>query len=220
MLRSAAGRRMAAPGHSASLRRIAGAPILRQATQQKQQQNQQRPVAAASRGQLRVSARYGSYRSSAPNVAERVLAAVPYLLPFLDAFSYGRFLFYQFPVIARAVAPIAPLLSLYHSVPFAALICFFGLYLGIVNNMQLPRFVRFSAMQAVLLDILLVLPRLLEQLVSPPTTAGLALKAYIIIQNSIWVAVAACVAYGAVCALLGKEARIPFVAEAAEAQVR
>jgi uncharacterized membrane protein len=168
-----------------------------------------------------VAARYGgSYRASAPNVGERVLAALPFLLPFLDAFAYGRFLFFTFPAVARAVAPFAPLLQLYHSVPFAALIAFFGIYLGVVNNMQLPRFVRFSAMQAVLLDILLVLPRLLEQLISPPTTAGLALQAYITAQNTIWVAVTAAVAFGIGSALLGREARIPFIADAAEAQVR
>lgn len=172
----------------------------------------------SSRRRLQVSARY--YRSAAPSVGDRVLAALPFLLPFLDAFSYGRFLFYQFPMIARAVAPMAPLLSLYHSVPFAALICFFGIYIGIVNNMQVSRFVRFSAMQAVLLDILLVLPRLLEQLVSPPTSAGVALQAYISAQNAIWISVAACVAFGIVSALLGREGRIPFIADAAEAQVR
>lgn len=39
------------------------------------------------RRQLVVQARYGN---SSPEVADRVIAAVPYLLPFLDAFSYGR----------------------------------------------------------------------------------------------------------------------------------
>lgn len=145
---------------------------------------------------------------------------LPFLMPFLDAFSYARFLFFQFPPLARAVAPLAPLLQLYHSVPFAALIAFFGIYLGVVNNASLPRFVRFSAMQAVLLDILLVLPRLLEQLVAPPTAAGPALSAYVMTQNAIWVAVAAAVAYGIGAALLGKEARLPFIADAAEQQVR
>ncbi len=183
-----------------------------------------RAAAPSRRAAVAVAARYaggGAYRSAqGPNIGERILAAIPFLLPFLDAFSYGRFLFFQFPMVARAVAPMAPLLALYHTVPFAALICFFGLYIGVVNNMQLPRFVRFSAMQAVLLDILLVLPRLLEQLVSPPTTMGPALQAYIAAQNAIWVAVAGCVVYGVASALLGRESRIPFIADAAEQQVR
>jgi len=78
--------------------------------------------------------------ASSPSVADRLIAAVPWLLPLLDAFSYGRFLFYQYPLAARAVAPLAPLVSLYASVPFAPLVCFFGLYLGVVNNARVARF--------------------------------------------------------------------------------
>jgi uncharacterized membrane protein len=159
----------------------------------------------------------GGY-SSAPSPIDRLIAAVPWLLPLLDAFSYGRFLFYQFPLAARLVSPLAPLVSLYASIPFAPLVCFFGLYLGVVNNPQVSRFARFSAMQAVLVDILLVLPRLLESLASPPAQ-GWGLKAYITAQNSIWVLVAAVVAYGVGCAVLGKTARVPFVADAADAQI-
>jgi len=96
------------------------------------------------RASLVVEARY---RGSSPDIAERVLAAVPYLLPFLDSFSYGRFLFYQYPIITKFIAPMGPLISLYTSVPFAPLLAFFGVYLGIVQNMQWSRFVRFNAMQ-------------------------------------------------------------------------
>jgi hypothetical protein len=41
-------------------------------------------------------------------------------------------------------------------VPFAGMVAFFAVYLGIINNQSLSRFVRFSAMQAVLLDIILM----------------------------------------------------------------
>jgi uncharacterized membrane protein len=160
----------------------------------------------------------GGYASASPSVPDRLIAAVPWLLPLLDAFSYGRFLFYQYPIAARIVSPLAPLVSLYASVPFAPLVCFFGLYLGVVNNQGVARFARFSAMQGVLVDILLVLPRLLESLASPPAQ-GWGLKAYITAQNSIWLLVAGVVAYGVASALLGKTARVPFVAEAADAQI-
>eukprot|EP00879_Flechtneria_rotunda_P002789 GHRR01002998.1.p1 GENE.GHRR01002998.1~~GHRR01002998.1.p1 ORF type:complete len:212 (+),score=45.30 GHRR01002998.1:166-801(+) len=159
------------------------------------------------------------YRGGSPDIADRVLAAVPYLLPFLDSFSYGRFLFYQFPQITRVIAPLSPLVSLYSSVPFAPLIAFFGVYLGIVQNQKWSRFVRFNGMQAMLLDILLILPRLAEQVLSTPTS-GWGLQAYITAQNTVWIFVAACVAYGIASSLLGQAARIPLVADAAEQQVR
>ncbi len=64
---------------------------------------------------VHVQARY----NSSPDVVERVLSAVPYLLPFLDAFAYGRFLFLQVPAVKALVTPVVPLLQLYTNIPFA-----------------------------------------------------------------------------------------------------
>jgi uncharacterized membrane protein len=148
-----------------------------------------------------------------------VLSALPYLLPFLDSLGYGRFLFFQYPMITRVIAPLAPLISIYSTVPFAPFVAFLGVYIGIINNQRWPRFVRFNAMQAVLLDILLILPRLLEQVFSAPT-AGWGLQVYIMMQNTIWIFVAAAVLYGIGASVTGQTARIPIVADAAEQQVR
>lgn len=184
-----------------------------------------RPFSAARTGLATKQSRRHStvvearYRGGSPDIQDKVLAAMPYLLPFLDSFGYGRFLFYQFPQITRVIAPISPLVQLYASVPFAPLICFFAVYLGIVQNQRWSRFVRFNGMQAMLLDILLILPRLVEQVFSTPT-GGWALQAYITAQNTIWIFIAVCVLYGIVSSLLGQAARIPLVADAAEQQVR
>jgi hypothetical protein len=73
--------------------------------------------------------------------------------------------------------------------------------------------------QAMLLDILLILPRLAEQVFSTPTS-GWGLQAYITAQNSVWIFIAASVLYGVGASVLGQAARIPLVADAAEQQVR
>lgn len=196
---------------------LAGMPLAHRQQQQHRRAPLSAPVSSKSRGStVAVQARY---RGSSPDVVERVLAAVPYLLPFLDSLGYGRFLFFQYPMIRSAIAPLAPLINIYSTVPFASFVAFFAVYLGIVNNQKWPRFVRFSAMQAVLLDILLILPRLVEQVFSTPT-GGPILQAYIIVQNTIWIFVAAAVLYGIGAALTGQAARIPLVADAAEQQVR
>lgn len=56
-------------------------------------------LAPRSRAQLSVNARYGGSsmagRSGQPEIVDRVIAALPYLLPFFNAFSYGRYLFYM-----------------------------------------------------------------------------------------------------------------------------
>ena len=99
-----------------------------------------------------------SWRNNGPpSVPDRVVSALPYLLPLFDSLRYGKFLFLQFPLFASVLTPFEPLMRVYFSVPFAGTIAFFAVYLGIINSPQnFSRYVRFNAMQAVLLDIILM----------------------------------------------------------------
>ena len=62
----------------------------------------------------------------------------------------------QYPIFRTALAPVASLAQIYYAIPFTGLIAFFALYFGVVNNQNLDRSVRFNALQAVLLDIILM----------------------------------------------------------------
>ncbi|PNH06022.1 hypothetical protein TSOC_007677 [Tetrabaena socialis] len=56
---------------------------------------------------------------SGEDAGDRVLAAIPFLLPLLDGLPYAKFIMMQYPFVARAFAPVAPLMYVYHSFPFA-----------------------------------------------------------------------------------------------------
>ena len=43
-----------------------------------------------------------------PEIADRLLGALPYLLPFLNAFVYARFLYVSQPMVRAALQPIMP----------------------------------------------------------------------------------------------------------------
>ena len=78
---------------------------------------------------------------------------------------------------------------------------------------------RFNAMQALLLDIMLILPRLMESVISPPTS-GWGVDVYTYSQSFIWIFITAWVVYGIFSSLIGQYGRIPFIAEAADQQIR
>lgn len=179
-------------------------------------------VKASHRLSSSVNARSSGSRGgwdSSPGYVDRVAAALPYMLPYFDVVSYGRYLFQIYPPAKAAITPFLPAMGLYHSVPFGSFIAFFGLYIGVVNNPKFSRFVRFNAVQAILLDILLTLPRLLETVLTPPAS-GWGAQVYVQSQSFIWVFMTMWVVYGVVSSFLGKWARIPFVSEAAEQQIR
>ena len=57
--------------------------------------------------------------NSSPGVLDRVVSAVPYLLPLFDALRYGKFLIVKYPIFSTILAPIDPLIQIYFSVPYA-----------------------------------------------------------------------------------------------------
>lgn len=154
-----------------------------------------------------------------PEIFDRCVAAVTYLLPFMNAFVYVRFLYHQQPLVRQCLQPLLPALSAYNAIPFASFLGFFALYLGIVNNQKMSRFLRFNAMQALLLDIGLILPRLIETVISPPSS-GWGAQLYANSQSFIWIWIASWVVYGMANSLMGQYGRIPFVADAVDQQIQ
>ncbi|KAK4487922.1 hypothetical protein RD792_003660 [Penstemon davidsonii] len=149
---------------------------------------------------------------------DRLISAASYFLPLFNGLHYGRFLFTKYPIVALPFEPLIPLLSLYHSVPYASFITFFGFYLGIVKNPNLSRYVRFNALQALVLDVLLVVPVLLQKIISPGRS-GIVMKLTGWAHSGLFVFVVGCFLYGLVSSVLGKTPYLPLVAEAAGRQL-
>ncbi|XP_051143861.1 protein TIC 20-II, chloroplastic [Andrographis paniculata] len=167
---------------------------------------------------LRPNLRFTTRCSYSPTPAvDRLISAASYFLPFFNGLQYGRFLFTKYPALAAPLEPLLPLLSLYHSVPYASFVTFFGLYLGVVRNPNLSRYARFNALQALVLDVLLVVPVLLQRIITPGRSGiGLMLTAWA--HSGLFMFVTACFIYGLVSSVLGKTPYLPLVADAAGRQ--
>ena len=149
---------------------------------------------------------------------ERLISVAAYCLPFFNGLQYGRFLLMQYPSLGLVLEPILPILSFYRSVPYASFVAFFALYLGVVRNPGFSRFVRFNSMQAVVLDVLLVVPLLVNRIFNPGR-AGVAFRLMVMAHNAIFVFLVACFLYSIGFCILGKTPYLPFVADAADRQL-
>jgi hypothetical protein len=90
--------------------------------------------------------------AESPSLVERGAAALPFLFPFCDGFSYGAYIYKNVPIVGDAAYTVAPLVMAFEGLPFVGLILFLGLsYFS--RNLGLSRFVRFSIQQALILDI-------------------------------------------------------------------
>jgi uncharacterized membrane protein len=157
--------------------------------------------------------------SDAVGAADRLVAAVAYLYPFLDGAHHGRFIVAQYPFFNSLLSPLAPAARLFHSSPLTPFLLFITLYFAVVRNQQaFSRFVRFNAMQAVALDVLLIVPDLLAQSFAP-SGAGIGLDIFRSAENTVFLFLLVCLVYGSGACLLGIVPRLPIVADAAERQV-
>ena len=156
--------------------------------------------------------------------ADRAIAALSYLLPLLDGLKYSKFLLMQFPLFGLALLPIKPAVDLWYGLGFLQIAVFFGLYLGVVQNQEMKYFTRYNAQQAVLLDILLIVPDVLARLASglggddALLTGGPGLEIQVLMYNTVFLYVYLSSVVGVGASALGKNVKLPLVGDAAESQ--
>ena len=148
--------------------------------------------------------------------SDRFFACLPYLLPLVEGLVFGSYLFREFPDLRIILLPLTPVLQLFAAIPFAELIIFFGLYFLVVRNENISHFIRFNAMQAILLDIILVLCGLIFRIMSGGIP-GFILET---IYNTLFLGLIAAFVYVVVQSIRGQYAEIPGISDAVYMQVR
>ncbi len=146
---------------------------------------------------------------------DRVFACLPYLLPLIDGLAFSIPFLNQFPVLQPIFLPLFALRPL-TAFPLG-LIVFFGLFMLVIRNENISHFVRFNAMQAILLDIVLILCNLVLGLLAGPLQGGLILET---LFNVVFLGSMAAIIYSVVQSALGRYAEIPTLSDAVHMQVR
>jgi uncharacterized membrane protein len=155
-----------------------------------------------------------SWQSSETPV-DRFFGSLAYLLPIADVFVFGRFVFGQFPSLEQIYLPLAPLLAFNNGI--GGFLLFLGLYIGVVINPRISRFIRFNVLQAILIGILISLCGLiLQYILAPIPGIGAVIEVF---MNTIFFGTWAMAAYGIFMSAFGKYTEIPQLSETAQMQV-
>ena len=157
-----------------------------------------------------------------PPLWQRLVAPLMYLLPWSDAIPLGfgpDGLFLQYPVLRPLVLPALPLMQLERSIPFGlgGLLLFFVLFLTVVRNPNVPYFLRFNALQALLTDIALIVLSIGFRLLLQPIAAGSLLLGTL--SSAVVVAVLAILLFSLVECLRGREPDLPGISQAVRMQL-
>jgi len=147
---------------------------------------------------------------------QRLLGLLAYLLPWSDALSFGRELYNLFTWISYLALPATPVLLLERSIPFGGFLLFLVLFLVVVRNPNVPYYLRFNVLQAILLDILLVVLALAFNVLLSPLGNSLMIRT---LNNTVFIGALVLVLYASIQCIRGKEADLPTLSDAVRMQL-
>jgi Chloroplast import apparatus Tic20-like len=157
-----------------------------------------------------------SWRGST-TTSDRIFASLFYILPILDGFIFGEGLIYQlFGVSLMRIMLSLPLVQIYFA-PFVSFVVFFAIYVLVVRNENIRHFIRFNAMQAILIGIVLSLVNLVWSIFAGVLTGSFIQET---LFSCVFLGMVAAVGYSIVQSILGRYAEIPTISEAVYMQVR
>ncbi|CAF1698908.1 BnaC03g14110D [Brassica napus] len=151
------------------------------------------------------------------DASDRLISAVCYFYPFFDGIQYGKFIITQYQPFQILIQPLFPAIKAFKSFPFNGFLIFITLYFVVVRNQNFSRYVRFNTMQAIVLDVLLIFPDLLERSFNP--TDGFGLDVVMSLDSTVFLFLLVSLIYGFSACLFGLVPRLPIVADAADRQV-
>jgi hypothetical protein len=156
-----------------------------------------------------------------PPLWQRLIALLPYSLTWSDALPFGRDLFGSFPPLSALMLPAMPALLLQNlgsmgGMNLGGLLLFVLLFAAVVRNPQVPYTIRFNTLQALMLDILLVVIGLVFQLLQSLLGGGLLFRT---LGNTVFLGTLLVLLFTVVQVLRGKEADLPTLSEAVRMQL-
>jgi uncharacterized membrane protein len=157
---------------------------------------------------------------------DKLYSCLLYAIPMASATLHGSFIFNQIPFLQYAFEPLIfldgilniPVIPQLISVDSVAFLC---IYFFVVRNIGVSHFIRFNAMQSILLGILLVLIQVLISMFLSPLLRSISSLQFLleVIFNTIFIGMTAACIYATVQTIRGMYAEMPVVSDAAYYQV-
>ncbi len=153
---------------------------------------------------------------------QRLLGVLIYMLPWSDAIPFGKNLLAQVPevLLSALLLPARTIWIVQSAIPWGglgSLVLFLVLFLAVVRNPNVPYFLRFNTLQALLLSIILSLLGLVFfEILQKPLEGTLIFNT---LATTVLVAVFAIVIFALIECLRGREPDLPGISQAVRMQL-
>ena len=147
---------------------------------------------------------------------QRLFSISLYMIPWNDAIPFGQHLFNNLPLLKILVIPALPIMIIESVLPFSGILIFLGLFIAVVRNSNASYFLRFNAMQVLLISIIISVINYGFQIILNPIQGHLLIRTF---SSIIIISTLSIIIFSIIECCQGKEPDLPVVSNAVRGQL-
>ena len=151
-----------------------------------------------------------------PSLGARILAVLLYMIPWTDSLTFGNHLYIKYPFIQIIQIPAIPVILIERSIPFGGFLLFLGIFLGLVRNTKVSYFLRFNALQSLIINIGIIIVSFIYEIIFSPFTNSLIIRT---ISSTLLISLFSVIVYCVWSCTQGNEPDLPGISQATKMQL-
>ena len=151
-----------------------------------------------------------------PSLGGKLLGILLYMIPWADCLSFGNHLFLKYPFTQIIQIPAIPIIIIERSLPFGNLLLFIAIFIGLVRNNKVSYFLRFNALQSLLINIVIIISNFIFDIFFNPFSSTLIIRTF---STTLLISLFSIIAYCVWSCTQGNEPNLPVISEATKLQL-
>ena len=151
-----------------------------------------------------------------PSLGARLLGVLLYMIPWSDSLTFGNHLYIKYPFIQIIQIPAIPIILIERSIPFGSLLLFLVVFIGLVRNSKVSYFLRFNALQSLLINIGIIIASFIFEIIFSPFANSLIIRT---LSSSLLISIFLMIIYSVWSCTQGNEPNLPGISQAAKMQL-
>ncbi len=151
-----------------------------------------------------------------PSLGTRLLGILLYMIPWTDSLIFGNHLFIKYPFIQIIQVPAIPIILIERSIPFGSLLLFLAIFLGLVRNSKISYFLRFNALQSLLINIGIIIISFIFEIIFSPFLNSLIIRTF---SSTLFISLFSVIIYCVWSCTQGDEPNLPGISQATKMQL-
>tara|TARA_Y100001968_G_scaffold224243_1_gene206888 strand:- start:121 stop:579 length:459 start_codon:yes stop_codon:yes gene_type:complete len=151
-----------------------------------------------------------------PSLGAKLLGILLYMIPWSDCLIFGNHLYLKYSFTQIIQIPAIPIIIIERSIPFGNLLLFLAIFLGLVRNTNVSYFLRFNALQSLLINIGIIIISFIFQILLSPFGNTLLIRTF---SSTLLISMFSLITYCVWSCTQGNEPNLPVISQAAKMQL-